>query len=75
MFRKLLNTSVLAVAIASVVVPVLVLDPDAANAQSGGRGGADVRGGNSYCPVGTCSKRGTRTAANINNCSAANCRR
>jgi len=77
MFFKFLNKSVLAVAIVSVALPALIVFPDAANAQSGGRKGADVRpattGG--YCPAGTCSKKGGKYARDVANCSAANCRR
>ena len=77
MLFKFLNKSVLAVAIVSVALPALIVFPDAANAQSSGRKGADVRSGTTggYCPAGTCSKNGGKYARDVANCSAANCRR
>jgi hypothetical protein len=53
----------------------LILLADAANAQSSGRGGADVRairGG--YCPTGTCNIVGGRWAIRLTNCKASHCR-
>jgi hypothetical protein len=58
-----------------VVFGYLIPLADAANAQSSGRGGADVRairGG--YCPTGTCNIYGGRWAYFLVNCKAAHCR-
>jgi predicted TIM-barrel enzyme len=74
MDRKILRIGMLAATVA-MSVPVLILVTDFANAQSSGRGGADVRaikGG--YCPVGTCGRSGGRRAMNLANCAASNCR-
>jgi hypothetical protein len=54
---------------------LLILIADTANAQSGGRGTANVRmvkGG--YCPLGTCNIYGGRMAINVRNCAASHCR-
>jgi hypothetical protein len=62
-------------ALALVIVVFGYLLADAANAQSSGRGGADVRairGG--YCPTGTCNIIGGRWAVRLANCKAAHCR-
>jgi hypothetical protein len=75
MSRKLLRISLRAAAVAAVIVPLLILLAAAANAQSSGRGGANVRairGG--YCTVGTCNIHGGRFASNLANCKASNCR-
>lgn len=74
MFRIWLLTAV----VGAVISSLLVLIPDAAYAQSGGRGGSNIKGSkgsSGYCPAGTCSKQGGRWAANVKNCSAANCRK
>ena len=74
--RKLLRSSRRAAAVAAVIVPLLILLAAAANAQSSGRGGANVRadkGG--YCPLGTCNIHGGRMARNLGNCKASNCLR
>ena len=56
MDRKFLRFGMLAAAVASMSVPVLILVADVANAQSAGRGGASVRVGNGGywlgCPLG-----------------------
>jgi hypothetical protein len=65
-----------AVSLLMVVFGYLIPLADAANAQSSGRGGADVRairGG--YCVFGTCNILGGRMARNLANCKASNCRR
>ena len=75
MDRKILRIGLLGAAVA-MGVPALILGTDFANAQSSGRGGADVRairGG--YCPVGTCGRNGGKRAMNLANCAASNCRR
>jgi hypothetical protein len=68
--------SIVAATVASVIVSaLLILIADTANAQSGGRGTANVRmtrGG--YCPLGTCNIHGGRIANNVRNCAASNCR-
>jgi hypothetical protein len=73
--RKLLRNSRRAAAVAALIVPLLILLAAAANAQSSGRGGANVRaikGG--YCQVGTCNIHGGRWANNLANCKASYCR-
>ena len=73
--RKLLRNSRRAAAGTAVIVPLLILLAAAANAQSSGRGGANVRairGG--YCQVGTCNIHGGRWANNLANCKASYCR-
>jgi hypothetical protein len=72
---KFLPTGMSAVAVACLIFAALVLPADMANAQSSGRGGADVRairGG--YCTLGTCNPNGGRRAYNLANCKASNCR-
>ena len=72
--RKFLPTAIRAAAVAAVIVPLLILLAASANAQSGGRGGANVRANRGgYCPVGTCNIHGGRMARNLANCAASNC--
>ena len=74
--RNLLRNSRRAAAVAALIVPLLILLAAAANAQSSGRGGANVRANRGgYCPLGTCNIHGGRMARNLANCKASNCLR